>query len=198
MLDTFGMPSASDARYGAPPEASRSPLRLSSSVRVTRSMACCPSPSAIICVKTRRCWSKKKSSGRRCSIARFSALLSSKIAPRTERSASRLFGKGFSSVASTGIGGLLCISPFLRFCTTISAGGQAEKFSCPLGTLTCPKRWRIVGGERGVDHLTARAFATELELLGYTPEERLTQQIVDGSRGPDFPRGRIRRTRAWL
>src|SRR5947199_18368 len=103
MFVTRGMPSASDARYGAPPEASSSPLRFSSSVRVTRSMACCPSPSAIICVKTRRCWSRKKSSGRRCSIARFSALLSSKIAPRTERSVSRLFGKGFSSVASTGM-----------------------------------------------------------------------------------------------
>ncbi len=97
------MPSASDARYGAPPEASRSPLRFSSSVSVTKSMACCTSPSAIICVNTRRCWSRKKSSGRKCSIAGFSAWLSSRIAPRTERSASRLFGKGFSSDVSTGI-----------------------------------------------------------------------------------------------
>src|SRR6266478_4409466 len=103
MFDTFGMPSASEARYGAPPEASRSPLRCISSVSVTKSMACCTSPSAIICVNTRRCWSRKKSSGRKCSIAGFSAWLSSRIAPRTERSASRLFGKGFSSDVSTGI-----------------------------------------------------------------------------------------------
>src|SRR6266571_440553 len=81
MLETLGMPSASD----------------------TRSMACWLSPSAIICVKTRRCWSRKKSSARRFSIAAFSAWLSSRIAPRTDRSASRLFGSGFSKVASAGI-----------------------------------------------------------------------------------------------
>src|SRR6266571_80511 len=103
MLETLGMPSASDARYGAPPAASRSPRRCNSSVSVTRSMACWLSPSAIICVKTRRCWSRKKSSARRFSIAAFSALLSSRIAPRTDRSASRLFGSGFSRVASAGI-----------------------------------------------------------------------------------------------
>src|SRR6266581_3331116 len=91
MYATLGMPSASDARYGAPPEASKSPLRCISSVSVR------------MCVDTRQCWSRKKSSGRRCSIAGFSAWLSSNIAPRTERSASRLFGKGFSSVVSTGI-----------------------------------------------------------------------------------------------
>src|SRR6266581_420468 len=103
MLETLGMPSASDARYGAPPAASRSPRRCNSSVSVTRSMACWLSPSAIICVKTRRCWSRKKSSARRFSIAAFSAWLSSRIAPSTDRSASRLFGNGFSNVASAGI-----------------------------------------------------------------------------------------------
>src|SRR5712692_9548675 len=124
MLDTFGMPSASDARYGAPPEASRSPLRFSSSVRVTKSMACCTSPSAIICANTRRCWSRKKSSGRRCSMAGFSALLSNKIAPRTERSASRLFGNGFSSVASAGIS-IRFIFAYSHSCSTSPAGAQA-------------------------------------------------------------------------
>src|SRR5438309_5607314 len=128
MFDTLGMPSASAARYGAPPEASRSPLRLSSSVRVTRSMACCPSPSAIICVKTRRCWSRKKSSGRRCSIARFSALLSSKIAPRTERSASRLFGKGFSSVASTGMEVSFVVRLFFAFVPRSPREGKRRNF----------------------------------------------------------------------
>src|SRR6266436_9597469 len=124
MLETLGMPSASDARYGAPPEASRSPLRFSSSVNVTRSMACCTSPSAIICVNTRRCWSRKKSSGRRCSIAGFSAWLSSKIAPRTERSASRLFGSGFSRVVSTGMRGLLYIRLFFAFVLRSAREGQ--------------------------------------------------------------------------
>src|SRR5271165_2755036 len=108
------MPSARDAKYGAPPEASRSPRRCNSSVRVIRSMACWVSPSAIICVKTRRCWSRKKSSARRFSMAAFSALLSSRIAPSTERSASRLLGRGFSRVVSTGIE-LAYNSPFLRY-----------------------------------------------------------------------------------
>src|SRR5271165_1636275 len=108
------MPSAREARYGAPPEASRSPRRCNSSVRVIRSMACWVSPSAIICVKTRRCWSRKKSSARRFSMAAFSALLSSRIAPSTERSASRLLGRGFSRVVSTGIE-LAYNSPFLRY-----------------------------------------------------------------------------------
>src|SRR5207249_1264334 len=39
----------------------------------------------------------------RFSIAAFSAWLSSRIAPSTDRSASRLFGSGFSKVASAGI-----------------------------------------------------------------------------------------------
>src|ERR1700682_2297674 len=128
MFETFGMPSASDARYGAPPEASRSPLRFSSSVRVTRSMACCPSPSAIIWGKTRRGWSRKKSSGRRCSIAGFSAWLSSKIAPRTERSASRLFGSGFSRGVSTGMRGLFYIRLFFAFVPRSPQEGKRRIF----------------------------------------------------------------------
>ena len=42
-------------------------------------------------------------------------------------------------------GGLFCGSPFLRFCTTISAGGQAEKFSCPVRTLTLLKAMAYCG-----------------------------------------------------
>src|SRR5260370_3604479 len=66
-------------------------------------MACWLAPRAIIWVKTRRCWSRKKSSGLRFSMAALSALLSRMTAPRTERSASRLFGRGFSRVESVGI-----------------------------------------------------------------------------------------------
>src|SRR5216683_1225757 len=103
MLETFGMPSASDARYGAPPEASRSPLRFNSSVSVT------------------------------CSIAGFSALLSSKIAPRTERSASRLFGKGFSSVVSAGMKGLLYIRLFFAFVPRSPLEGKRRNFHSRYG-----------------------------------------------------------------
>jgi len=39
----------------------------------------------------------------------------------------------------------LC-SPFLRFCTTFHAGGQARKFLFPLRKLSCSKRCRIVRG----------------------------------------------------
>src|SRR5712692_793250 len=59
-------------------------------------MACCASPSAIICWKTRRCCSRKKSSGLSFSMATFSTWLSSRMAPSTLRSASRLCGKGRS------------------------------------------------------------------------------------------------------
>src|ERR1700756_2984895 len=68
-----------------------------------RSMACCASPRAIIWVNTRRCWSRKKSSGLRFSMAALRALLSRMTAPSTERSASRLLGRGFSRVESEGI-----------------------------------------------------------------------------------------------
>src|SRR6266446_9749431 len=68
-----------------------------------RSMACWLSPRAIIWVKTRRCWSRKKSSGLRFSMAALRALLSRMMAPRTERSASRLLGRGFSRVESEGM-----------------------------------------------------------------------------------------------
>ncbi|HEX2832681.1 MAG TPA: SAV_2336 N-terminal domain-related protein [Thermoanaerobaculia bacterium] len=48
----------------------------------------------------------------------------------------------------------------------------------------------LTGGARGVDHLTARSFATELEILGYDSNERLTQ--IAGTKGSaDFPGGRI-------
>src|SRR5271168_3778574 len=47
-------------------------------------------------------------------MAAFSALLSSRMAPSTERSASRLLGNGFSSVVSTGIE-LEYNSLFLRY-----------------------------------------------------------------------------------
>src|SRR5439155_3865965 len=110
---------------------------------------CCPSPSEIICVKTRRCWSRKKSSGRRCSIAGFSAWLSSKIAPRTERSASRLFGKGFSSVASAGIS--------VRF---IFAYNNTKLFC--RARLACKRkrgRQKISGGENNYDGLDQFLFA---------------------------------------
>src|SRR6266852_8093957 len=66
-------------------------------------MACWLSPRAIIWVKTRRCWSRKKSSGLRFSMAALRALLSRMTAPRTERSASRLLGSGFSRMDSEGM-----------------------------------------------------------------------------------------------
>src|SRR5712671_2392555 len=81
-----------------------------------RSMACCASPRAIIWVKTRRCWSRKKSSGLRFSMAALRALLSRMTAPRTERSASRLLGSGFSRVASVGMGNAI----FALFSPTIT------------------------------------------------------------------------------
>src|SRR5713101_8737296 len=136
MLVTRGMPSAREARYGAPPAASRSPRRWSSSVRVTRSMACWLSPRAIIWVKTRRCWSRKKSSGLRFSMAALRALLSRITAPRTERSASRLLGRGFSRVESVGMRVILRFtfaysntSPFCRARPTEVRTDATEFFS---------------------------------------------------------------------
>src|SRR5215472_11407604 len=61
-------------------------------------------------------------------MAVFSAWLSSRMAPRTERSASRLFGKGFSRVASAAIA--LLPHPLFAFCSpqlkhTLSASASA-------------------------------------------------------------------------
>src|SRR6266436_4067311 len=58
----------------------------------------------------------------------FSALLSSRIAPSTERSASRLFGSGFSRVESTGMRGLLCVRLFFAFVPRSAREGKRGNF----------------------------------------------------------------------
>src|SRR6266404_510115 len=58
----------------------------------------------------------------------FSALLSSRIAPSTERSASRLFGSGFSRVESTGMRGLLCVRLFFAFVPRSAREGKRGNY----------------------------------------------------------------------
>src|SRR6266851_1652530 len=93
-------------------------------------MACWLSPRAIIWVKPRRCWSRKQSSGLRFSMAALRALLSRITAPRTERSASRLLGSGFSRVASEGMRLLLFRFSFAYDNTSLCVDARApEKLS---------------------------------------------------------------------
>src|SRR5262249_49726810 len=75
----------------------------------------------------------KKSSGLSDSMAALSALLSSNMAPRMERSASRLLGRGRSRTASAGIGTErpFAISLFLRYGVTATAGRQVKIFRLP-------------------------------------------------------------------
>src|SRR5262249_14949349 len=89
--------------YAGPPTSSSSPERFSSSLSVTRSIASPRSASFTILSKMRRCASRKKSWASMTSAARVKASLWSRIAPRTERSASRLCGSGRSVVATSGI-----------------------------------------------------------------------------------------------
>src|SRR5438094_70321 len=86
--------------YAGPPTSSRSPERPSSSLRVTRSIASPRSTSFTILSKMRRCASRKKSCESITSAARLNASLWSRIAPRTDRSASRLCGSVRSTTAS--------------------------------------------------------------------------------------------------
>src|SRR2546426_8914926 len=95
-----GTPSTSAVIYAGPPTSSRSPERPSSSLRVTRSMASPRSASFTILSKIRRCASRKKSWESITSAARLNASLWSRIAPRTDRSASRLCGSVRSATAS--------------------------------------------------------------------------------------------------
>ena len=69
------------------------PARLSSSLRMIRSMGINRSVSEIILSKMRRWESRNKSSRRSNSIAWLQTALSSRIAPRIERSASTLDGR---------------------------------------------------------------------------------------------------------
>src|SRR5882672_7730423 len=58
----------------------------------------------------------------------FSALLSSRIAPSTERSASRLFGSGFSRLESTGMRVLLRVRLFFAFVSRSAREGKRGNF----------------------------------------------------------------------
>src|SRR3954470_15414939 len=91
--------------YAGPPTSSRSPERPSSSLSVTRSIASLRSDSLTILSKMRRCASRKKSAESMTSAARLKASLCRRIAPSTERSASRLCGRVRSGAATSGIGG---------------------------------------------------------------------------------------------
>src|SRR5882672_10370952 len=75
----------------------------------------------------------------------FSALLSSRIAPSTERSASRLFGSGFSRVESTGMRGLLCVRLFFAFVPRSAREGKRGNFYSRHENFLF-KRCRIVRG----------------------------------------------------
>src|SRR2546428_1180571 len=95
-----GTPSTSAVIYAGPPTSSRSPERPSSSLRVTRSIASPRSTSFTILSKMRRCASRKKSFESVTSAARLNASWWSRIATRTDRSASRLCGSVHSATAS--------------------------------------------------------------------------------------------------
>src|SRR5947208_1246507 len=90
--------------YAGPPTSSRSPERPSSSFNVTKSIASPRSTSLTILSKMRRCASRKKSAESITSAARLKASLCSRIAPSTDRSASRLCGRVRSATAVSGIG----------------------------------------------------------------------------------------------
>src|ERR1700682_6715322 len=88
-------------------------------------------------------------------MAGFSALLSRRMAPSTERSASRLFGRGFSSVVSAGIQSASHYSPFLRLFTTFSAGGQVRRFFF----------WDLIDRCQMVHALSAQGLSTSTGVL---------------------------------
>src|SRR5437899_391103 len=91
-------------------------------------------------------------------MAAFSAWLSRRIAPRTERSASRLFGKGFSRVVSAAMARSVAYSLFIRLnLTTLSLRVQVPSPTGHFDNLQsnrqagldqvlfdCLNRWRIV------------------------------------------------------
>src|ERR1700730_15753542 len=87
-------------------------------------MDCWASPRAIMRVKTWRCWGRKKSSALRASMAALRALLSTRMAPRMERSASRLLGRARSNEVSASIAKE---GTYLRFCYTIIEVSDAKK-----------------------------------------------------------------------
>src|SRR5215467_5732619 len=91
--------------YAGPPTSSSSPERLNSSLSVTRSIASLRSESFTMRSKIRRCASRKKSPESMTSAARLNASLWSRMAPRTERSASRLCGSVRSEIVVSGIAG---------------------------------------------------------------------------------------------
>src|SRR6476620_10776781 len=92
--------------YAGPPTSSISPARPSSSFSVTRSIASPRSTSLTILSKMRRCASRKKSAASMTSAAMLNASLWRRIAPRTERSASRLCGSVRSATPSAISGAL--------------------------------------------------------------------------------------------
>src|SRR5437867_8261713 len=89
--------------YAGPPTSSSSLDRPNSSLSVTRSIASPRSESLTILSKMRRCASRKKSAESITSAARLKASLWRRIAPRTERSASRLCGSVRSATAVSAI-----------------------------------------------------------------------------------------------
>lgn len=88
----------------------------------------------------------------------------------------RLANRGLVAVAGTG---------------TYELTGVEQATSVILGRKLARSGYSLLtGGAPGVDHLTARSYATELEILGYDSNERLTQVV--GTKGlADFPGGRI-------
>src|SRR5437870_2265363 len=90
--------------YAGPPTSSSWPDRPSSSFKVTRSIASPRSASFTILSKMRWCAWRKKSIESITSAARLNASLCSRMAPRTDRSASRLCGSVRSATATSAIG----------------------------------------------------------------------------------------------
>lgn len=103
MFATRAMPLPRLATYGAPPLASNFPDCWSDSQRVTRSTG--EPASTIVSMHLKICWfcGRRKSPEVTCFTATESAVLSSKMPPSIERSASKFCGSGFSIDVSVGI-----------------------------------------------------------------------------------------------
>src|SRR3954471_10612879 len=142
-----GTPSTSGALVAGPPISSSSPDRPSSSFSVTRSIASPRSASLTIRSKIRRCASRKKSAESIISAARLKASLCSRIAPSTERSASRLCGS-VRSIATT----------FIR-----SGAGKAE-CTKNVGVWALPKLRREFQFRNSRRLLLLAAFGDDLHL----------------------------------
>src|SRR5262245_49846792 len=148
-----------------------SPERPSSSLRVTRSMALPRSTSLTILSKMRRCASRKKSAESMTSAARLKASLCRRIAPRTERSASRLCGSVRSATPSGMSGAQSARLLQVLGVPSVHIGARDKarcatactvSTSCTLCTLGTPKLllWRAFGDD--LHRYRHRHFAVQL------------------------------------